>query len=95
MITATINLTTVYLLIFLIIWIKSEVKTILNISNGGEYVCSNNPKEVYEKIISLKNNIEKSIEIGSNARDYVKNNFSSENVLNSFLNKVNQIINEK
>ena len=74
---------------------KSEVKTILNISNGGEYVCSNNPKEVYEKIISLKNNIEKSIEIGSNARDYVKNNFSSENVLNSFLNKVNQIINEK
>ena len=58
-------------------------------------MCSNNPKEVYEKIISLKNNTEKSIEIGSNARDYVKNNFSSENVLNSFLNKVNQIINEK
>lgn len=74
---------------------KSEVKTILNISKGGDYVCSNNPEEVYEKVISLKNNIEKSIEIGSNARDYVKNNFSSDNVLNSFLNKVNQIINEK
>lgn len=74
---------------------NSEVNTIISNSKGGYYNSSNCPIEIYEKIIELKNNIEKSNEIGQNARKYVETNFSSEKVLNSFLNKVNEVIDEK
>jgi colanic acid biosynthesis glycosyl transferase WcaI len=74
---------------------NSEVNTILTNSKGGYYNSSNNPIEVYEKIIELKNNNEMAIEMGYNARKYVNEMFSSETVLNSFLTKVKKIVNEK
>ena len=74
---------------------KSEVGMLLNRSQGGFYSSLNNPDEVYKKVIELKNNAEKSVTMGINARKYVKDNFSSEFVLNEFLQKVNEIVNEK
>ena len=74
---------------------NSEVNTILTNSKGGYYNFSNSAFEIYEKIIELKNDAEKSFEMGHNARNYVEEHFSSETVLNSFLTKVNKVIDEK
>lgn len=73
----------------------SEVNNILNNSNGGFYIASNEIKEVYEKIISLKNNTEKSLNMGKEAREFVKNNFSDKAVLDSFLVKINDVLHEE
>lgn len=72
----------------------SEVKEIMSKSGGGYYISSNNPDEVYEKVIALKMDKELSKKIGLNAREFVKNNFSDDSVLNSFLKKINSLINE-
>ena len=74
---------------------NSEVNSILTNSKGGYYNSSNNPNEIYDKIIELKNNSEKSLEMGINARVFVEREFSSDTVLHSFLTKVNQVIDEK
>ncbi|WP_264560047.1 WcaI family glycosyltransferase [Flavobacterium sp. N2270] len=74
---------------------ESEVNTILTNSKGGFYCSSNKPVDVYQKIIELKNNAEKTFVMGQNARKYVEEHFDSESVLSSFLSKVNQITHEK
>lgn len=74
---------------------NSEVNNILNNSNGGFYIASNEVKEVYEKIISLKNNTEKSLNMGKEAREFVKNSFSDKAVLDSFLVKINDVLHEE
>ena len=51
--------------------------------------------DVYEKVISLKNNIEKSSFMGKQAREFVKNRFSDKSVLNSFLVKINDVLYEE
>lgn len=75
--------------------INSEVNAILKKSNGGYYIHSNDAVEVYNNIITLKKNLEMSNIMGLKAREFVKNNFSDKSVLNSFLSKVNQVIDEK
>lgn len=74
---------------------NSEVNNILNNSSGGYYIASNNVKEVYEKVISLKNNAEKSSNMGAQAREFVKNNFSDKAVLDSFIVKINDVLHEE
>ncbi|BCY27832.1 glycosyltransferase family 4 protein [Flavobacterium okayamense] len=74
---------------------NSEVNNILSNSSGGYYIASNNVKEVYEKVISLKNNAEKSSNMGAQAREFVKNNFSDKAVLDSFIVKINDVLHEE
>lgn len=74
---------------------NSEVNKILNNSNAGFYIATNNVTDVYEKIISLKNNIEKSSFMGKQAREFVKNRFSDKSVLDSFLVKINDVLYEE
>lgn len=65
---------------------NSEVKTILNQSNGGYYISDNNETQIIETIQNLylsKENI-----VGINANLYIKNNFSKDKILSQFKNKL-------
>jgi colanic acid biosynthesis glycosyl transferase WcaI len=73
----------------------SEVNTILSESNGGKYLFSNDPKEAYECVINLKSNEELSKKMGCAAREYVKDKFSENAVLDSFVTKINTLFYEK
>ena len=74
---------------------NSEVKTILTQSNGGYYISNNSIKDVYDAVIKLKNNPEKSHNMGVQAREFVNNKFSDKAVLHRFLLEINQKLNEK
>lgn len=69
----------------------SEVKTIINQSEGGYYFYKNNAQEVYETILLLKNNTILCTEIGKKARYYITEKFSEKNILENFHQKINTL----
>ena len=74
---------------------KSEVNTIITNSNGGYYLCSNNPCEAYNCVIELKKDNKKALKMGDDAKKYVEINFSEESVLSTTLLKINSLLDEK
>lgn len=66
---------------------SSEVKEILNESQGGIYLDTYDINLVYNQILDFSNNNRKILQMGINARKYVSDNFSKENVLKN-LNKI-------
>lgn len=75
--------------------IKSEVKTILEESTGGKYFSSGNASEVYSFVKSIMSDSCLSNKMGAAARDYIGLRFSEKAVLNSFINKISTLNNEK
>lgn len=67
---------------------NSEVASIMNESNGSFYFSDNEVMTIYEKLIELKNNINLSEELGSKARLYVLEKFSSDKILESLHVKI-------
>ena len=74
---------------------KSEVATIINQSEGGFYFSENDALSVYNTILELKNNPILSNQIGINARNYIINKFSENQVLEDFEKKIKMILNEE
>ena len=52
----------------------------------GFLIEKNNPEELFEKLSTLLNNLEKSKEMGNKGREFVKNNFNWDKICNDFLN---------
>lgn len=71
---------------------NSEVKLILEKSQGGIYLSTNDVKLINRKLLELANNKEKQKILGANARRYVIENFSKNKVLNRFLGKLNEVL---
>ncbi|WP_400075812.1 glycosyltransferase family 4 protein [Winogradskyella sp. R77965] len=71
---------------------SSEVKNIINESNGGFYISNNDLDECVSIVKDLIDNPEKSRLIGANARKYIVAQFSKERVLSSFETKLSKII---
>lgn len=74
---------------------SSEVATIINQSGGGFYFYNNDALSVYNTILDLKNNPVLSNQMGINARTYILNKFSENQVLEDFEQKIKMILNEK
>lgn len=73
----------------------SEVRTIIEESNGGFYISDNSVEKCISVVDILINSSDKQSEIGSQARTYIINKFSSEKVLSSFEVELSRLINEK
>ena len=67
---------------------KSEVATILKESNGGIYLSENSISEIKKNLLTLIEDTDLRKKLGDNAQEYVKENFSKENVLSDFSNKL-------
>ena len=52
----------------------------------GFLIEKNNPEELFEKLSTLLNNLEKSKEMGNKGKEFVKNNFNWDKICNDFLN---------
>ena len=52
----------------------------------GFLIEKNNPEELFEKLSTLLNNLEKSKEMGNKGREFIKNNFNWDKICNDFLN---------
>jgi len=70
---------------------KSEVAKVLT-SETGFYISNSSPKEIYEKIIFLKNNPDLCSNMGKKARTKIIDGFSKEKVLDGFIKKIDEII---
>ena len=67
---------------------KSEVATILKESNGGFYLDENSVSEIKKSLLNLIKDTGLRKKLGDNAQEYVRKNFSKENVLSDFSNKL-------
>ncbi|WP_303316560.1 WcaI family glycosyltransferase [Flavivirga abyssicola] len=70
----------------------SEVKVVVNNSNGGVYLSNVDVEECVSVVKSLLNSKEKLLDLGLNARNYIVKHFSSNEVLQSFENKLSEIV---
>lgn len=52
----------------------------------GFLIEKNNPEELFEKLSTLLNNLEKANEMGKKGKKFVKNNFNWDKICNDFLN---------
>ena len=52
----------------------------------GFLIEKNNPDELFEKLSTLLNNLEKANEMGKKGKEFVKNNFNWDQICNDFLN---------
>ena len=52
----------------------------------GFLIEKNNPEELFEKLSTLLNDLEKANEMGKRGREFVKNNFNWDKICNDFLN---------
>ena len=52
----------------------------------GFLIEKNNPDELFEKLSTLLNNLEKANEMGKKGKEFVKNNFNWDKICNDFLN---------
>ncbi len=73
--------------------LNSEVKAIIEKSNGGFYLDSDKVEDFLVIINDLMKNNQSLETIGFRARDYVKKEFSLEKVLSSFETKIADLIN--
>lgn len=71
---------------------KSEVKEIIEQSNGGFYISNNDVEKCFTIVEDLIQNPNKVIKIGLNAREFIINKFSADNVLNKFESKLSELI---
>lgn len=72
---------------------NSEVASIFNENNNvGYYFSDDNPVDIYNRILYLKNNPQLSEKIGENAREYILKNFAEENILQEFERKIQEEI---
>ncbi|MEO9571767.1 MAG: WcaI family glycosyltransferase [Polaribacter sp.] len=72
--------------------LKSEVASIINNSKSGKYFETKNIEEILEFILELKENQTLCLEYGTNARKYVKENFSKTKILNQFMDTFEKLI---
>lgn len=63
-----------------------EISTIINTNQNGMLVCSNNQEDFYEALLKLISDQEIRISMGVQLKETVKDNYSKERVLNSYLN---------
>ncbi len=68
--------------------LKSEVATVFKDSKGGFYFDGESMEALINKIILLKENNQISLELGQNAKTYVKEKYSKDKVLNAFIEKL-------
>ena len=52
----------------------------------GFLIEKNNPDELFEKLSTLLNNLEKAKEMGKKGKEFVKINFNWDKICNDFLN---------
>ena len=71
---------------------NSEVATIIKQSEGGYYYANNAPFSVYQTVLKLKNDSSLSKKIGENARAFILNKFSENQILLDFTLKINQVL---
>lgn len=69
----------------------SEIKNIFEKSQGGFYFPNTQFNSVIEKVIYLADNKEILDKIGQNARSYITSQFSKENILNKFSEKIKNL----
>jgi colanic acid biosynthesis glycosyl transferase WcaI len=72
--------------------INSEVKTIIEQSEGGLYFSDYNVNKIYESILNLKKNPNICLEMGVKSRKFILDNFSEEVILNNFSNKIKEYL---
>ncbi len=72
--------------------INSEVKTVIDESQGGYYIVDNDIEKCIAIVERLINDKNVSLEMGLKARKFIIDKFSSEKVLSSFENKLSQLI---
>ena len=70
---------------------KSEVAKVLT-PDTGFYISSIDPKEIYDKIIFLKDNPDLCSDMGKKARIKIIESFSKEKVLDNFIKKIDEIL---
>ncbi|WP_310379659.1 glycosyltransferase [Flavobacterium sp.] len=73
----------------------SEVAKIFEKSNGGYYFDNDAINTIFETIILLKNNEKIRIEKGNNAREFVLNQYSENEIFNSVEQKIQSVFHEK
>ncbi len=75
--------------------LKSEVAAILKDSSGGIYLESSQKDVIVAQIESLFHDNDETRTLGINARKYIIENFSSEEILKRFLSSVNSMLTNK
>ncbi len=70
----------------------SEVRKIINSSQGGYYFSNHEKEEIIKHLLFLKNKQEKAVQLGKNAREFVKNNFGSQQILSEFKKHIEKMI---
>lgn len=68
--------------------LKSEVATVFKDSNGGFYFDGKSMKNLINQIILLKDDKQMCLELGQNAKAYVKEKYSKDIVLNKFIDEL-------
>ncbi|MCF8272894.1 MAG: WcaI family glycosyltransferase [Flavobacteriaceae bacterium] len=71
--------------------LKSEVATVLQDSNGGYYLDGSSVKEIVDYMNTLINDNKLREELGFNAKQFVKNKFSQDEVLDKFKDELLKI----
>ncbi|WP_044637565.1 WcaI family glycosyltransferase [Siansivirga zeaxanthinifaciens] len=67
---------------------KSEVATVLAESQGGFYFDGSSVTDIINCIVNLRENKQLTIDIGTNAKKYVKEKFSQQEVLDKFVKQL-------
>jgi len=70
----------------------SEVRIVTEESHGGLFFPGDTPEAVVRSIIELKNNPEKRLSLGENARRYVRSHFDRESVLSRFKKELDELL---
>lgn len=70
---------------------ESEVKKIIDESNGGIYESKSNIEKIMNELEILIKNKHKNNEIGHNAKSYILNKFQSQNILKSFVKEIKKM----
>lgn len=70
---------------------KSDVAKVLT-PDTGFYISSIDPKEIYKKIMFLKDNPDLCSDMGKKARTKIIESFSKEKVLDGFIKKIDEIL---
>lgn len=70
---------------------NSEVAKHFKLSQDWGFYSNNQKDLIFENILKLKENKALQIDLGQKARNYMVENFSKDMILNSFLNKINNL----
>lgn len=73
---------------------NSEVAKIFRSNNVGVFSYDPIPEKIYNEILSIIKDNNKGIHFGQNAKEFIWKNYSEEEVLCNFENKIEEILNE-